>query len=711
MATTEGFDAGKLAPSLYGIEPVYRTPDESAYFATGEEIPKENRALGLNNGQVAELLDRARKAYDRASSFWDRNYRDMEEDMRMYAARDMWTEEARVARAGRPVLQFPILKKFVKRTVADAMKNPPGVKISPRRDSEARKAEVGMGIVRYVEDRSNAQSAYTKGYTDAAVCGLGWFRVTFSAKRREIEVKKVSDPLYYMLDPDSENADGSDANFVVSRSEKVRHDEHVSCYEYWWREKSDTPDAEWEVYWAVLEGCEVKDYGRFPGEIIPVIPVMGEVVRWKDEVVVKGIVRDLIDAQKTYNYLKSQEVEIIALTPKSPLMAEEGTIPKEYEKDWTNYTRNPTKILKYRSTNLRGEPTQNKPEFLSMSSDTTWAGRAAQESVADLKEITGIYDTALGSDRTELSGKAIIAKQVTADAGQYTFTDNLRLSVKRAGQCIVGLIPYVMEGERIVRILGEDGTYSSVDLDRPYGEMGGDVQEPMDLDFSEMDVSISSGNSFGTRREQALSMFQDMMQAMPETATVIADLVVKNMDFDDAAEASRRLHAMLPPQVLALDKYPQGYVPQSQLMQAVEMFEQAKKQNMELVAQKDAYIASLEAELKNQFQSRIAAEQIKGQYKLADTEMKEAGENARKALEIQQKTDAKAADLQAQVFKDISDRAAKASEKAVVVVDSSAPAQNLEMQSDQQAPVLPVEFRKPTVAEGPMSTEDMLMEL
>jgi hypothetical protein len=33
------------------------------------------------------------------------------------------------------------------------------------------------------------------------------------------------------------------------------------------------------------------------------------------------------------------------------------------------------------------------------------------------------------------------------------------------------------------------------------------------------------------------------------------------------------------------------------------------------------------------------------------------------------------------------------------------------MQSDQQAPVLPVEFRKPTVAEGPMSTEDMLMEL
>ena len=180
-----------------------------------------------------------------------------------------------------------------------------------------------------------------------------------------------------------------------------------------------------------LYGLTPVSYGRFPGEIIPVIPVMGEVVRWKDNVVVKGVVRDLLDAQKSYNYLKSQEVEIIALTPKAPLMAEEGTIPKEYEKDWTNFTRNPTKVLKYRSKNLQGETTTNKPQFLQMEANTTWAQQAARESVNDLKEITGIFDTALGADRTELSGKAIIAKQLTADAGQYVFSGNLQLSVNR----------------------------------------------------------------------------------------------------------------------------------------------------------------------------------------------------------------------------------------------------------------------------------------
>ena len=187
-------------------------------------MPKDSPLFGLNDGQVGELMDRARKAYDRASSFWNENYREMEEDMRMYAARDMWSEEARNARLGRPVLQFPVLKKFVKRTVGDTMRNPPGVKISPRRESEVRKAEIGMGLVRYIEDTSNAKEAYVKAFTDMVTCGIGWFRVTFSSRKRKIEVRKVSDPLYYMLDPDSENADGSDANFVISRTEKVKHD-------------------------------------------------------------------------------------------------------------------------------------------------------------------------------------------------------------------------------------------------------------------------------------------------------------------------------------------------------------------------------------------------------------------------------------------------------------------------------------------------------
>lgn len=708
------FNSGKIAPSLVGIEELYRTPDESAYVDPNMERPEAAPDFKMNNGQVGELLSRARKCFDRAYSFWDLNYREMEEDMRTYAGRDMWSEEAKIQRQGRPILKFNVVKKFVKRTVGDTMKNRPGVQVSPRSESDVRKAEVGMGLVRYIEDTSNAVAAYTNGFTCSATCGIGWFRVSFSSKKRKIEVKKVVDPLYYMLDPDFEAVDGSDANWVISRTEKEKDGGKVHCYEYWWREPSEDPGVEWEVYWAVLEGNYVVDYGRFPGEIIPVIPVMGEVVRWKDEIVVKGIVRDLIDAQKTYNYLKSQEVEIIALTPKSPLIAEEGTIPKEYETDWTNYTKNPTKILKYKSTNLQGQPTQNKPEFLKMEANTSWAQASAQASVNDLKEVTGIYDTALGADRTELSGKAIIAKQITADAGQYTFTDNMQLSVKRAGECILGLLPVVMGEERAVRILGEDGKYSTVDLDRPMGDMGGDEQEPIDLDFSDMDVSISSGTSYGTKREQALAMFQDMMQAMPQTASVVADLVVKNMDFDGAEEAARRLHAMLPPEVKASESAPKGYVPAEQLQQAVQMFEQAKKANMEIIAQKDAQIAGLEAELKNQFQSRIAAEQIKGQYKLADRQMQEAGENARKALDIQEKVESDTAKLQAQVFKDISDRASEASKVGVVVVDPNAPAERVKKASvgaKAPEPGLDITFKEPTVSDAPMSMEDMLLNL
>ena len=716
-----GFDSNKIAPSLepfrFPIEE-YSSPNDSMLYDESE-IEKDPLSvigdLGLSLNQELELKKRIRKSLKEASEYWSEHYDLMRNDWDAYSGKYMWSDEAKKARNGRPILSFPLLGKFVKRIVGETKKNPPGVKLSPRKDGDLIKAEIGMGLVRYIESNSGAKYAYTHALECAAVGGLGWIRGDYDAKKREIKICKVKNPFAYMLDPKSEMIDGSDAEWVISSPKKTRNEKISEVVEFWWREpKDDSEFAEYEVYWAILDGEEIVDYGRFPGEIIPIFPVFGEDLEFEDERVIKGVVRDMMDAQKSYNYLKSQEVEVIALTPKAPIIAEEGTIPKEYIKSWNSATKNPEKVLFYRMQNLDGNDAKFRPEFLPMKADTEWARNAAIASLNDLKEITGIYDTALGAESKELSGKAIIAKQLTADASQFTYTEHLQATIQQIGRWMISVIPIVMSEERIIRILKEDGSLSSVNLDIPLGKnTPKEIQKPLDLNFNEMDLSVDSAPAFSTRRQEAVDAFQGIMQAMPSTAAVLADLAVKSMDVPWAEEASRRLFKMLPPNLQSSNEdAPEGYVPAQQLQDAMNTANMVKQQSDALIQQLQAKIAALEAEVKNQTAGRIAQARVQGEYALAKEQLKEANQNAREALEIQADVEKTTTQIQKEMLLASAERTAAAARDAVAknLGDvSPKPYQNEVNNENYQT--LDTEFKKPTLAPDNMSQEEVLLNL
>ena len=712
------FDPTRIAPSLARVKLDDFTDPDSSWLMNGEDYLKgKDERTGLNPMQVRKLKEKAEADYARADNYWKRHYDAMKVDWEFYGARDQWTETAKEARAGRPILTIPILGKFVKRIVAETKKNPPAVKLNPREDGDVNKAEIGMGLVRYIEDVSGAKYAYSHALECAAVGGLGWVKGKIDVEKGTLRIGKVKDAFRYYMDPDAEEEDGSDATYFISRYKKTVNREITWCYEYWWKEWLDDEGRD-GVFWALVSGTEIEDYGRFPGEIIPIFPVFGEDIEYDGERVIKGIVRDMTDAQRSFNYLKSQEVETIALTPKAPLMAEEGTIPKEYQRDWDNCTKNPTKVLYYRTTNLDGEPAKSEPKFLPMKADTQWMREAAVGAVNDLKEITGIYDTALGSDSKELSGKAIIAKQITADAGQFTYTEHLQMTIQQIGRWMMQVIPYVFRDQKVIRILGEDGKMKAVDLERPMGEMTPEeAQVPMDLDFTEMDISVGSGNSYATRREAGVDAFQSIMQAIPNTATAIADLAVKNMDIPWSQEAADRLKAMLPPEIKAAEKAPKGFVPAAQLQQATEIFEQTKAANMEIQQKMQARIDALEAELKNQIQGRIAAERIKGEYGLAETQIKEMNANQREAMKLQADVEKSSAKIQSDLIKEVGQRSRELAKDANIEtgaqqaqpsgIQPQAPAQ----QRNEGTVVPNLTFKKPVLEDDGLTQTEMLLNL
>lgn len=619
--------------------PGYSAP-ESNCECTGDETcdicSKDD--FGLSETERQKIVKKAVKASKEAHTYWDEIYDLMEQDWGMYSGLGQWTEEAKAARANRPRLTLNHLPKFVRHGVAETKKNPPGITLSPRESGDKMKADMGMGIIRYIEDSCGAKYIYANAMEHAYIGGLGWIRGTFDDKK--ILLKKVKDCFSFMVDPDSEETDGSDAKYFIAHSKKKDGKKQIDCYEFWWKDED-------EVKWAIIEGNNICDYGIFPGEIIPIFPVYGDDMQYRDTRILKGVIRDLTDAQRSYNYVKSQEIETVALTPKSPIIAREGTL-QGYEQDWKRASKTPVDILYTTGKDLEGNPAPD-PVFANTNPSIAWAPQITQGAVADLREISGVYDTSLGATSQEASGKAIIAKQQTSDASQYTYSEHLQATIQRIGKWMVGMIQPIMGEMDVVRVLGEDGKQSIVQLNQPMKDPQTGEQIFVDLDFGDMDISISSGEAYATRREAGSQAIQDIMQAIPASAQFIADIAVRNLDLPGAEEAADRLKRMLPPELQ--DKQETQGVPQVIVDQMMQQSQTAMQQSQQIIEGLKRQVYALQVEVQNGTQAAMATEQIKSQTQMAVAQIKESGANERKMADIRQKTESDNKDIAIEVAK------------------------------------------------------------
>jgi len=187
----------------------------------------------------------------------------------------------------------------------------------------------------------------------------------------------------------------------------------------------------------------------------------------------------------------------------------------------------------------------------------------------DMKAILGMYDASLGAQGNETSGKAILARQQEGDTSNFHFIDNLNRAIEHGGRILIDLIPTVYSGRRMIRVLGADNAAASVQLGQPTLLGGPDgqpaldpvTQLPMtrlcDLSRGKYDLTVETGPSYASRRQETADQILQMIQAYPPAAPVLGDLLAKNLDWPEADEVARRLHALLPQQLQAVEN-PQG---------------------------------------------------------------------------------------------------------------------------------------------------------
>jgi hypothetical protein len=165
-------------------------------------------------------------------------------------------------------------------------------------------------------------------------------------------------------------------------------------------------------------------------------------------------------------------------------------------------------------------------------------------------------------------------------------------AIRHTGRILIDLIPKVYNHERIIRVLGEDGTPKAVPLKQPVQEPvmdqdGKPVVDPAtgqqatqeriyDLAAGKYDLTVTTGPSFTTRREEAANQMMMLVQSFPAAAPLIGDLIAKNLDWPGSDEIAERIKAANP----AADGIPPQVQQQMQKMQ--EQLQKLEQENQSL---------------------------------------------------------------------------------------------------------------------------------
>jgi hypothetical protein len=176
----------------------------------------------------------------------------------------------------------------------------------------------------------------------------------------------------------------------------------------------------------------------------------------------------------------------------------------------------------------------------------------------DIKSVTGQYDASLGSQGNEKSGKAILARERQTDTGTYHYVDNLARAIRYSTRQIVELIPKIYDTQRVARIVGLEGNIENAQIDpdqqeavREIRDEQGAIKKIYNPSIGRYDVSITTGPSYMTKRQEALNSMAQLLQGNPQLWQVAGDLFIKHMDWPGAEEMAERFKKTMNPAIFA----------------------------------------------------------------------------------------------------------------------------------------------------------------
>lgn len=297
-----------------------------------------------------------------------------------------------------------------------------------------------------------------------------------------------------------------------------------------------------KIMWYKINGIEILEQTEWPGKWIPIVPVLGDEIDVNGKKVLESVTRYAKDSQRMYNYWSSSETEMIIMAPKTPHIGYEGQF-EGHEDEWRRSNNENLAYLQVKAKAVNGQvlplPQRNnyEPPIQAIS-------LARKQSNDDMQATTGIYDSSLGQRSNENSAKAILAREQQAGNGTYHYGDNFHRSIRFAGRIIIDLIPIIYDTARTVKCVGSDDKVTMQAINQIFHLDG--IEKMYDLRKGTYEVVVTPGPSFATKRIEAVESMMQIVQSWPKFMDIAGDLLVKNMDWPGARQASERIVKTLP---------------------------------------------------------------------------------------------------------------------------------------------------------------------
>lgn len=379
-----------------------------------------------------------------------------------------------------------------------------------------------------------------------------------------------------------------------------------------------------KVCWYKVTAVDILEQADIPCKWIPVFPVYGEEHIVNGKIRRCGMVKHAIDPMRMFNFWTTSATEEVSLRPKAPYIGAVGQF-ETAKKDWRSANTRSLAFLEYDPITTDGVHAP-PPQRQQMADVPTGAIQMLALAEGNIKATMGLFDASLGNRGNATSGRQELAQQKEGDTATFHFGDNLTRTIRHVGRCLVDMIPRIYDTQRIVRILGEDDKMEKAEVNAPNIEgkqdENGSVKNVLnDLSVGRYDVTISSGPSYATKRQEQAEAMLQIGQAAPQLWQTAGDLLIRNMDWNGADEIADRFKRSIPPQIVG-EESEQQLPPQVQqvLQQAQGEIQQLQQQLQEaqsgmdkakLDAQVKLQVAGMQAQLEQmrmQSAERIAAE-------------------------------------------------------------------------------------------------------
>lgn len=378
--------------------------------------------------------------------------------------------------------------------------------------------------------------------------------------------------------------------------------------------------------WYKMNGTEVLEKSEFPASFVPLVPVIGSELWIDGKRHLCGMVRPMKDPMRAYNYDRSNYIEQVSLQTKVPYLAAAEAL-EGHEPEWQNANRSNASYLPYNHVDSDGNPLPSPRREQAPQASSAYV-QGVMQAQNDIQASIGMYRASLGAPSNETSGKAINARQRQGETANFHYSDNMSRSLRQVGRIILEMYPRVFDTKREMRILGEDGSSTTVTMDpaQPQGAtMKGSHLASFNPSIGKYDITVTVGPAFGTRRQEAVEAMKEIIGGNPQMMAMLGDEFVRMMDIPGAEKIAKRLGTMLPPAVQEMeaaenqkDGAPSPEVQQviQQAQAAIAQRDQAGQQLSQQLQQALGELARLQAELADKDADRqadVEREQIKAE--------------------------------------------------------------------------------------------------